>query len=203
MSKLLNKSYAILLKSDDFSVFEVTKTITKEFEIGCGKDLISAENLALLVTELAHERISSRTALITLDQHPTTDPQEARKKIDDLCFDRLDQLLKISSRTAESNVARAVPLPSYAEITLYVAHVRLFERDGKNPGWTKLKKRASDILGRSPYKRDEWKPLLTKSRIEKLIPSFREITQRPDYPTPDYVVWITKYDWLDNKIGGP
>ena len=89
MSRLLNKSYAALLKNDDFSVFEVAKTITKEFEIGCGKDLISAENLALLVTELAHERISSRTALITLDQHPTTDPQEARKKIDDLCFDRL------------------------------------------------------------------------------------------------------------------
>ena len=133
MSTLLKKSYAALFNKGDFSVSEVADKISEEFEIGRGKDLISAENLALLVTELACERISSRTALVTLNQPPVNDPQEARKKIDDLCFDRFDQLLKISSRTKESNVARATQLPSYAEFALYVAHVRLLERDGKNP----------------------------------------------------------------------
>ena len=196
MSKLLNKSYAALLKSDDFSVFEVAKIITKEFEIGCSKDLISEDNLALLVTELATERITSRIALLALNQHPITDPQETRKKINDLCFDRFKALQKISSRTKESNVARATHLPGYAEFALYVAHVRLFERDGKNPGWRKLAKRASDILGRSPYKRSDWEPLITKSRIEKLLPSFREITEKSDYPSPEYVVWGTQLNWL-------
>ena len=196
MSTLLKKSYAALFKKGDFSVSEVAEKITEEFEIGRGKDLISAENLALLVTELACERISSRTALITLNQHPLNDPQEARKKIDDLCFDRFDQLLKISSRTKESNVARATHLTGYAEFALYVAHVRLLERDGKNPGWRKLAKRASDILGRSPYKRSDWAPLITKSRIEKLLPSFRETTEKSDYPSPEYVVWVTQFNWL-------
>lgn len=203
MSKLLNKSYAALLKSDDFSVFEVAKIITKEFEIGCSKDLISKDNLALLVTELATERITSRIALLALNQHPTTDPQDTRKKINDLCFDRFKALQKISSRTTESNIGRATPLPVYAEFALYVAHVRLFERDGKNPGWRKLEKRACDILGRSPYQRDEWRPLLTRSRIENLLPNFREMTQKPDYPKPDYVAWVTEYDWLNYKTGAP
>jgi hypothetical protein len=196
MSKLLKKSYAALFTKGDFSVSAVADKISEEFEIGRGKNLISAENLALLVTELACERISSRTALITLNQPPLDNPQEARKTIDDLCFDRFDQLLKISSRTKESNVARATHLPGYAEFALYVAHVRLFERDGKNPGWRKLAKRASDILGRSPYKRSDWEPLITKSRIEKLLPSFREATEKSDYPKPDYVAWATEYDWL-------
>ena len=203
MSKLLNKSYAALLKSDDFSVFEVAKIITKEFEIGCSKDLISEDNLALLVTELATERITSRIALLALNQHPTNDPQETRKKINDLCFDRFKALQKISSRTKESNIGRATPLPVYAEFALYVAHVRLFERDGKNPGWRKLEKRACDILGRSPYQRDEWRPLLTRSRIENLLPKFREMTQKPDYPKSDYVAWVTEYDWLNYKTGAP
>lgn len=196
MSTLLKKSYAALFNKGDFSISEVAGKITEEFEIGRGKDLISAENLALLVTELASERISSRTALLTLNQHPVVDPQEARKKIDDLCLDRLDQLLKISSRTKESNVARATPLPPYAEFALYVAHIRLFERDRKNPGWRKLEKRACDILGRSPYKRTDWESLITKSRIEKLLPSFREATQKAHYPKPEYVAWVTEYDWL-------
>ena len=196
MSTSPKKSYAALFKTGDFSVSEVADKSSEEFEIGRGKDLISAENLALLVTELACERISSRTALITLNQPTVDDPQEARKTIDDLCFDRFDQLLKISSRTKESNVARATQLPGYAEFALYVAHVRLFERDGKNPGWRKLAKRASDILGRSPYKRSDWESLITKSRIEKLLPSFRETIEKSDYPSPEYVVWVTQFNWL-------
>ena len=80
MSTLLKKSYAALFNKGDFSVSEVADKISDEFEIGHGKDLISAENLALLVTELACERISSRTALVTLNQPPVNDPQEARKK---------------------------------------------------------------------------------------------------------------------------
>ena len=203
MSKLLKELYAALFNKGDFSLSEVAEKITEEFEIGRGKDLISADKLALLVTELASERISTRTALLALNQHPTTDPHEARKEIDDLCFDRFEKLQKISSRTKESNVGRATPLPLYAEFALYVAHVRLFKRDGKNPGWRKLEKRASDILGRSPFKRSEWRPLLTKSRIEKFLPQFREFTERSDYPDAGYVAWATEYDWLDEKTGAP
>lgn len=203
MSNLLKKSYAALFKTGDFSVSEVAKKVTEEFDIGCGKDLISAENLALLVTELASERITSRIALITLNQHPRTDPEEARKQIDNLCVERFHQLLKISSRTTESNTARAIRIPDYVEFALYVAHIRHLEQEGKNPGWRKLKKRASDILGRSTHKRAEWIKFLTKSRIEKLLPTFREITKGPDYPSPDYVVWVTQFNWLVQKMGAP
>ena len=66
MSTSPKKSYAALFNKGDFSVSEVADKISEEFEIGRGKDLISAENLALLVTELACERISSRTALLPL-----------------------------------------------------------------------------------------------------------------------------------------
>ena len=196
MSKLLKKSYAALMQNGDFSLSEVADKIKVEFEIGCGKELISPQNLALLVAELASERISSRAALIALNQYPIDDPTEARKQIDNLCFERFSQLLKISSRTKESNSARAIPIPDYVWFALYVAHIRLLKQDGKNPGWRKLTKRASDILGRSTYKRAEWIKFLTKSRIEKLIPTFREITQRPDFAPPEYVVWATKFNWL-------
>jgi|SaaInlStandDraft_1057018.scaffolds.fasta_scaffold192768_1 hypothetical protein len=192
----VNDTYAALFRRDSFSVSRIAEKINEEFEIGCDEELISSENLALLVAELASERISSSTALITLNQLPIDDPQQARSRIDELSFERFTQLLKISSRTKESNTARAKPIPDYVEFALYVAHIRLLERDGKNPGWRKLKKRASDILGRSTQKRDEWIKFVTKSRIEKLLPTFRAITQKPDYPSPEYVVWVTEFNWL-------
>ena len=192
----VNDTYAALFRRDSFSVSRIAEKINEEFEIGCDEELISSENLALLVAELASERISSSTALITLNQLPIDDPQQARSRIDELSFERFTQLLKISSRTKESNTARAKPIPDYVEFALYVAHIRLLERDGKNPGWRKLQKRASDILGRSAQKRDEWIKFVTKSRIEKLLPTFREITRKPDYPSPEYVVWVTEFHWL-------
>ena len=192
----LNDAYAAMFRRDSFSVSRVAEKINEEFEIGCSKELISPQNLALLVAELASERMSSRTALVTMNQRPIDDPHEAREQIDKLCFERFTQLLKISSRTKESNTARAKPIPDYVEFALYVAHIRLLERDGKNPGWRKLQKRASAILGRSSQKRDEWIKFVTKSRIEKLLPTFREITQKPNYPSPEYVVWVTEFNWL-------
>ena len=199
----LNDAYAAMFRRDSFSVSRVAEKINEEFEIGCRKELISPQNLARLVAELASERMSSRTALVTMNQRPVDDPQETRKQIDRLCFERFTQFLKISSRTKESNAARAKPIPDYVEFALYVAHVGLLETNGKNPGWRRLRKRAKDILGRSPHKREEWEGLITKFRIEKLTPTFREITQKPDHPRTDFVVWMTEYNWLEQKLGAP
>ena len=195
MSKVKD-AFAATFRGDSFSVSGVAEKINEEFEIGCGEKLISPRNLALLVAELASERIASSIALITLNQTPIEDPQQARSRIDELCVERFTQLLKISSRTKERNTARAKPIPNYVEFAMYVAHIRLLERDGKNPGWRKLKKRASDILGRSTQKREEWIKFVTKSRIEKLLPTFREITQKPNYPSAEYVAWVTEFHWL-------
>ena len=199
----ISDAYAEMFRRDSFAASRVAEKIKEEFEIGCGKELISPQNLALLVAELASERISSRAALVTLNQLPIADPQQARSRIDELCFERFTKLLKISSRTKESNAARAKPIPDYVEFALYVAHVGLLETNGKNPGWRQLQKRAKDILGRSPHKREEWEGLITKFRIEKLTPTFREITQKPDHPRTDFVVWMTEYNWLEQKLGAP
>ena len=63
----LNDAYAAMFRRDSFSVSRVAEKINEEFEIGCSKELISPQNLALLVTELASERMSSRTALVTMN----------------------------------------------------------------------------------------------------------------------------------------
>ena len=106
------------------------------------------------------------------------------------------KLLKVSGRTKQNNKTREITLPDYFVCAAYVAHVRLLERDGKNPGWRKLEKRVTDILGRSPHRRDEWKHLVTKSRFDKLLPIFRKLTQEPGYATPERVVEATQFDWL-------
>ena len=79
---------------ETLSVSRVAEKINEEFEIGCRKELISPQNLARLVAELASERMSSRTALVTMNQRPVDDPQEARKQIDKLCFERFYSAFK-------------------------------------------------------------------------------------------------------------
>ena len=51
----LNDAYAAMFRRDSFSVSRVAEKINEEFEIGCRKELISPQNLALLVAELASE----------------------------------------------------------------------------------------------------------------------------------------------------
>ena len=68
----ISDAYAEMFRRDSFAASRVAEKIKEEFEIGCGKELISPQNLALLVAELASERISSRAALVTLNQLPTS-----------------------------------------------------------------------------------------------------------------------------------
>lgn len=196
MSVTSKESFWALLQNDALCQSKAISEIQAEFEIATGDKLISGENLGYLVQELAAERIASRVALVTLNRLPVSDPAEAREQIYDLCEEAFQKLLKISGRTKQSNKAREAALPDYFVYAAYVAHVRLLERDGKNPGWRKLEKRVTDILGRSPHRRDQWKHLVTKSRFDKLAPVFRKLTHEPGYTTPEKVAEATQFDWL-------
>jgi hypothetical protein len=196
MSVTSKESFWALLQNDALCQSKVISEIQAEFEIATGDKLISGENLGYLMQELAAERIASRVALVALNRIPVSDPAEAREQIYDLCEEAFQKLLKISGRTKQSNKAREVALPDYFVYAAYVAHVRLLERDGKNPGWRKLEKRVTDILGRSPHRRDQWKHLVIKSRLDKLAPVFRKLTHEPGYVTPERVAEVTQFDWL-------
>jgi hypothetical protein len=196
MSVTSKEVFWALLQNDALCHVKAITEIQEEFDIARGDTLISGENLGYLMQELAAERIASRVALVALNRLPVSDPEEARMQIYDLCEEAFQKLLKVSGRTKQNNKTREITLPDYFVCAAYVAHVRLLERDGKNPGWRKLEKRVTDILGRSPHRRDEWKHLVTKSRFDKLLPIFRKLTQEPGYATPERVVEATQFDWL-------
>ena len=196
MSVTSKEVFWALLQNDALCQVKAITEIQEEFDIAGGDTLISGENLAYLMQELAAERIASRVALVALNRLPVSDPEEARMQIYDLCEEAFQKLLKVSGRTKQNNKTRETALPDYFVCAAYVAHVRLLERDRKNPGWRKLEKRVTDILGRSPHRRDEWKHLVTKSRFDKLLPIFRKLTQEPGYATPERVVEATQFDWL-------
>ena len=196
MSVTSKEVFWALLQNDALCQVKAITEIQEEFDIARGDTLISGENLGYLMQELAAERIASRVALVALNRLPVSDPEEARMQIYDLCEEAFQKLLKVSGRTKQNNKTREITLPDYFVCAAYVAHVRLLERDGKNPGWRKLEKRVTDILGRSPHRRDEWKHLVTKSRFDKLLPIFRKLTQEPGYATPERVVEATQFDWL-------
>lgn len=196
MSVTSKKSFWALLQNDALCQSKAISEIQAEFEIATGDKLISGENLKYLIQELAAERVASRVALVALNTHPVSDPAAAREQIYDLCDEAFQRLLKVSGRTKQSNKVREVALPDYFLCAAYVAHVRLLERDGKNPGWRKLEKRVTDILGRSPHRRDQWMHLVTKSRFDKLTPLFRRHTREPGYVTPELIAKETRFDWL-------
>ena len=187
-----------LLRSKALSHERVVEEICKEFEIADDEQLISGENLALLIAELASERICSRLALATLNKHPGADSDLVRKELYEMSAHRFELLIKISEGAREANTVRArenAP-PEYFQLALYIAHIRLLERDGKAPGWRKLAQRVKQILGRSPHSRQDWECFITKSRIEKMLPLYREATQKPDYPSAEFVAWATESSWL-------
>ncbi len=140
---------------------------------------------------------------MALNTHPVSNPAAAREQIYDLCDEALQRLLKVSGRTKQSNNVREVALPDYFLCAAYVAHVRLLERDGKNPGWRKLEKRVTDILGRSPHRRDQWMHLVTKSRFDKLTPLFRRHTREPGYVTPELIAKKRGLTGSRSKTGAP
>lgn len=190
--------FAQLLQSRALSHERVVEEIRDEFEIADDRQLISGEKLALLISELASERICSRLALATLNTHPDDDPDLVRQKLYEMSAHRFELLIKISAATREANTLRArenAP-PEYFQLALYIAHIRLFERDGRAPGWRKLAQRVKQILGRSPHSRQDWECFITKSRIEKMLPLYREATQKPDYPSAEFIAWATESSWL-------
>ena len=190
--------FAELLRSKALSHERVVEEICKEFEIADDEQLISGENLALLIAELASERICSRLALATLNKHPGADSDLVRKELYEMSAHRFELLIKISEGAREANTVRArenAP-PEYFQLALYIAHIRLLERDEKAPGWRKLAQRVKQILGRSPHRRQDWERFITKSRIEKILPLYREATEKPDYPSAEFVAWATGSPWL-------
>lgn len=196
MSKAEIGFFEDLDRNKMLSSVRAANEIKREFDISAGDQLISPENLALLVAELAMERICSRLALASMNEYPEGSSEDIRERILKLYEDRIENLSKISRRTTESNKSRATEVPDYFVLALYVAYVRELEKLGKNPGRTKCENRVSKILGRGPHPREDWSRFLTKHYIEKYLPEFRKITQDSNYPPPELIAFTYKLPWL-------
>lgn len=196
MSKAEIGFFEDLKRNKMLSPRKAANEIKREFHIAEGDQLISPGNLALLVAELAMERICSRLALASMNEFPKGNSEDIRERILELYEDRIENLSKISRRTTESNKSRTAKVPDYFALALYIAYVRELEKSGKNPGRAKCGNRVSQILGRSPYPRKDWSRFLTKHYIEKYLPEFREMTQDSNYPPPELIAFSYKLPWL-------
>ena len=196
MSKAEIGFFKDLKRNKMLSTIKAANEIKREFHIAEGDQLISPGNLALLVAELAMERICSRLALASMNEYPEGNSEDIRERILELYEDRIENLNKISRRTTESNKSRTAEVPDYFVLALYVAYVRELEKLGKSPGRTKCENRVSQILGRGPHPRADWSRFLTKHYIEKHLREFRKITQDSNYPTPELIALTYKLPWL-------
>ena len=196
MSKAEIGFFEDLKRNKMLSPRKAANEIKREFHIAEGDQLISPGNLALLVAELAMERICSRLALASMNEYPEGNSEDIRERILTLYEGRIENLSKISRRTTESNKSRATDVPDYFVLALYVAYVRELEKLGKSPGRTKCENRVSQILGRGPHPREDWSQFLTKHYIEKYLPEFKKITQDSSYPPPELIALTYKLPWL-------
>lgn len=196
MSKADMGFFEDLDRNKMLSPAKAANEIKREFDIAADDQLISPENLALLVAELAMERICSRLAIASMNEYPEGNSKDIRERILKLYEDRIENLSKISRRTTESNKSRAAEVPDYFVLALYVAYVRELEKFGKNPGREKCENRVSQILGRGPHPREDWSRFLTKHYIEKYLPEFRKITQDSNYPPPELIAFTYQSPWL-------
>ena len=99
MSKADMGFFEDLDRNKMLSPAKAANEIKREFDIAADDQLISPENLALLVAELAMERICSRLAIASMNEYPEGNSEDIRERILKLYEDRIENLSKISRRT--------------------------------------------------------------------------------------------------------